>query len=328
MQTPLVSYNNCSLCLQEGAFTCWCTLTNARATNYGRRLDYIFADKELATKCVTDACIMQDTEGSDHCPITIELNCKCLPAKVCPPMCTKFMPEFSGKQQKLSTFFSKLTKESDIPPASCENCMKNENGCVDSMTEKGGNHSDIEKYLKRPERSKSSQQPLKRQKTEMKTSTSRGKQASLMSFFNKPTESKKLTVKVEQNINSKTFETMETCSRYFGSNSETNSGHSPIGDAKDKRINSVVDDVSKGLQANTVVNESTSQAANAWKNLLGGLGPIPLCKGHNEPCVLRMVKKPGPNKGKQFYTCARGEGLKSNPDARCEFFKWVTKKKT
>lgn len=34
---------------------------------------------------------------------------------------------------------------------------------------------------------------------------------------------------------------------------------------------------------------------------------IPLCKGHKEPCVARVVKKPGPNYGRRFYVCARAE---------------------
>lgn len=34
---------------------------------------------------------------------------------------------------------------------------------------------------------------------------------------------------------------------------------------------------------------------------------IPLCKGHKEPCVSRIVKKAGPNFGRRFYTCARAE---------------------
>lgn len=34
---------------------------------------------------------------------------------------------------------------------------------------------------------------------------------------------------------------------------------------------------------------------------------IPLCKGHKEPCVPRVVKKPGPNIGRRFYVCARAE---------------------
>lgn len=34
---------------------------------------------------------------------------------------------------------------------------------------------------------------------------------------------------------------------------------------------------------------------------------VPLCKGHQEPCVPRVVKKAGPNLGRRFYVCARAE---------------------
>ncbi|MCL7049452.1 hypothetical protein MKW94_016253 [Papaver nudicaule] len=36
---------------------------------------------------------------------------------------------------------------------------------------------------------------------------------------------------------------------------------------------------------------------------------VPLCKGHKEPCVARVVKKPGPNLGRKFYVCCRAEVL-------------------
>ncbi|KAL9257434.1 DNA-(apurinic or apyrimidinic site) endonuclease 2-like protein [Drosera capensis] len=53
---------------------------------------------------------------------------------------------------------------------------------------------------------------------------------------------------------------------------------------------------------------------------------IPLCVGHKEPCVARVVKKQGPNFGRRFYVCARAEGPASNPETRCDFFKWAASK--
>lgn len=267
---------------------------------------------------------MPDVEGSDHCPINVELDCTCVPAKMCPPLCTKFMPEFSGKQQKLSTFFTKLSKkESDNPPDTYESLPESEQVIlasekIDVKRSESESKVKSENSSKRLERDNSMSQPLKKQKTEMKKSASGSKQASLTSFFNKGAESKKNSVKVEQNTSATKFETMETSSKYFS------------GESKSSALESKKETVTEvGKAASTGgVTEKTSETANAWKNLLGGLGPPPLCKGHNEPCVLRMVKKPGPNKGKQFYTCARGEGHKSNPEARCDFFKWVVKKKT
>lgn len=53
--------------------------------------------------------------------------------------------------------------------------------------------------------------------------------------------------------------------------------------------------------------------------------PPPRCKGHSEPCVLRKVKKAGPNKDREFWVCARPMGGKSDPEARCNFFLWASK---
>ena len=41
------------------------------------------------------------------------------------------------------------------------------------------------------------------------------------------------------------------------------------------------------------------------------------CPGHDEPCDERTVKKDGPNKGRQFFTCRR-----SQTDNSCGFFQW------
>lgn len=59
-----------------------------------------------------------------------------------------------------------------------------------------------------------------------------------------------------------------------------------------------------------------------WKSLLGGPLPMPLCGGHREPCVMRTVKKPGPNLGRHFYMCARPRGPPTDPSSRCNFFLW------
>ncbi|CAL5324273.1 unnamed protein product [Camellia sinensis] len=53
---------------------------------------------------------------------------------------------------------------------------------------------------------------------------------------------------------------------------------------------------------------------------------VPLCKGHREPCVSRVVKKAGPSLGRRFYVCARAEGPASNPESNCGYFKWAASK--
>ncbi|XP_051020830.1 DNA-(apurinic or apyrimidinic site) endonuclease 2-like [Acomys russatus] len=59
-----------------------------------------------------------------------------------------------------------------------------------------------------------------------------------------------------------------------------------------------------------------------WKSVLSGPSPMPLCRGHKEPCVVRIVRKPGPNLGRHFYTCARPRGPPNDPSSSCNFFLW------
>ncbi len=60
----------------------------------------------------------------------------------------------------------------------------------------------------------------------------------------------------------------------------------------------------------------------AWKGVFASPPKVPRCTGHNEPCVMRKVKKEGTNKDKQFWVCARPGGSKGDPLARCDYFKW------
>ncbi|KAK3024459.1 hypothetical protein RJ639_042991 [Escallonia herrerae] len=70
--------------------------------------------------------------------------------------------------------------------------------------------------------------------------------------------------------------------------------------------------------------EKRSVALLEWQRIQQHMqSSIPLCKGHGESCVSRIVKKEGPNSGRRFYVCARAEGPASNPEANCGYFKWA-----
>lgn len=53
-------------------YSWWSYRANARINNVGWRIDYFFTDKSLKSK-IKDAFIWQHVEGSDHCPIGIEI---------------------------------------------------------------------------------------------------------------------------------------------------------------------------------------------------------------------------------------------------------------
>jgi exodeoxyribonuclease-3 len=58
---------------EAGQYTWWMYMRNARARNIGWRIDY-FLVSEALMPAVVDAAILSDVMGSDHCPITLELD--------------------------------------------------------------------------------------------------------------------------------------------------------------------------------------------------------------------------------------------------------------
>ncbi|XP_029463171.1 DNA-(apurinic or apyrimidinic site) lyase 2 isoform X2 [Rhinatrema bivittatum] len=254
------------------AFTCWSSATGARHTNYGTRIDYIFGDAELVRGYFQDSDLMPEVEGSDHCPVGACLKCVVFPAPRCPLFCTRYLPEFAGRQQKLLPFLVKMNKgRSCADTASTKMLMETRevrenrasSGCRQQGPLSGQKRSEVAATEKGAKRTKG---------------TGCG-QGSLLRFL-KPVEAKAANLQ-------------------------------PPGE--------------KTTLEEPVSHPRTAQV-EFWKSVLRGPRPPPTCSGHSEPCVLRTVKKAGPNAGKQFYTCARPEGHASNPQARCNFFLWVTKK--
>lgn len=82
----------------------------------------------------------------------------------------------------------------------------------------------------------------------------------------------------------------------------------------------------KTLSNTSSTSASSAKLGSQWQNVFKGPRKAPLCSGHQEPSVERVVKKPGPNRGKHFYVCARPEGAKNDPASRCDFFKWSSTK--
>ncbi|XP_071082601.1 DNA-(apurinic or apyrimidinic site) endonuclease 2-like [Haliotis cracherodii] len=293
---------------QEDAFTCWCTLTSSRVTNYGTRLDYILGDAGLV-KSSLKACVqMVEVQGSDHCPVKAEFSLDGVPARKAPPLCAKYMPEFAGKQQKLSSFFVKAAKKESVNASeevielSSSQSSQESNKSVDSNTER-----------KRP--MEDSGKPTgKKPKLESKKSSEEGKQANLMSFFRK-----------KQSSQTKPEPAKEKSTNERKSSDITNGNK--IGDNDRIVDKKPVDASEKPVKSTDTKAETGKSSSAAWKGLLGGLGKPPLCKGHKEACVMRMVKKDGPNRFRQFYVCARAEGHSGNPEARCEHFEWLDKNK-
>ncbi len=83
-------------------------------------------------------------------------------------------------------------------------------------------------------------------------------------------------------------------------------------------------------------NGKSGSAASSWSAVFMPKPPPPLCTIHQEPAKEFRVNKPGPNKGKTFYLCARPVGpgydkgrherLREEVDHqyKCNFFMWTS----
>ncbi|XP_041801420.1 DNA-(apurinic or apyrimidinic site) lyase 2 [Chelmon rostratus] len=326
---------------RTNAFTCWSTLTGARQTNYGTRIDYIFADCQLAKEQFVAADIMPEVEGSDHCPVWGQLRCSLLPSSKPPPLCTRYLPEFAGKQQKLSRFFVKVDQKSsqsdqrDALPGSQEEEELREN-----LNPFGAGNISSKKRLI------TSDSVVPKGKKAKTVKTSSKPQGSLLSFFKpKPTNVAHSTEAPVRQCE-KTLDEVTSSQKSQKSSSTTNDVSlisssapeetEPVFDGSPQLcISTTTEENDRQMKAErltpqpTVAHSAAKKGASLvfWKSVLHGPPPPPSCKVHGEPCVLRTVKKEGPNMGKQFFVCARPQGHASNPDARCNFFAWVDKGK-
>ncbi|XP_784420.3 DNA-(apurinic or apyrimidinic site) lyase 2 isoform X2 [Strongylocentrotus purpuratus] len=308
---------------RENAFTCWSTLTGARQTNYGTRIDYIIVNERLCVDELTECDIMPEFEGSDHCPVKATLLGGCSPAEQLHPMCAKLMPEVAGKQQKLSNFFQKVSPSKKFEMH--EKAMSGEN--------KQGGRSRLD--IGKREGQSLVGKPGKRAKTDGKVT----KTGNIASFFKKKADAK-LRSQTDLEIHQSSSSSYNT---RLMPNSQRSDGDIDNGSDFQNRLKDIpVDSGISGSDdavsdASQIVKETSQelfedkpkakqQLASAWKNLFKGPPPSPMCKGHQEPCLLRTVKKAGPNLGKQFFVCKRPEGHKNNPEARCNHFEWVSKK--
>ena len=320
---------------RRDSFTCWRTTTGARATNYGTRIDYIFCDIPLVTTAFTECEIRPDIDGSDHCPVVATLNVACLASSVCPKLCTKYMPEFAGRQQKLLTYFSKdrmgratgdriqggIDVGNVIGLTSSVDC-KAEKFPNDRDSPEMTSSSDIRLVLSDAnKRSSTAKMALKRKAPSDRKDLRSVKQGNLLNFFNKPAR-----------------QSGEMCSDSMMPSIESNVNNNEDSEKSDKLRPCLAADINEDttccqqtaddeIISSQHVKNGVSSSASTWKTLLSGPPVSPLCRGHKEACVLRTVKKDGPNKGRQFWVCARPDGHRTNRAARCEHFEWITKKR-
>ncbi len=275
--------------------------------------------------------IMPEVEGSDHCPVKAELSGMCEGSSTFPALCTKFMPEFLGKQQKLSTFFQKVSPSKQFSAAHESNGKNVKKRTVDSSAtnknkkkqKTGPASGNLFQFFQKKSTSNQSEKP-KDDNTEDRQLCQQDLNA-ISKIASAPVENPGSNKEDQTETPSSSQES--ACSEILSQECNDKSSQESTCSEKSAQDSTT----SKNLDTKTQPSsgeksENKSQLSAGWKTLFKGLPPPPLCKGHKEPCVLRTVKKQGVNRGKRFYVCAKPEGPKTNPESRCDHFQWFGKK--
>jgi len=158
-----------------------------------------------------------------------------------------------------------------------------------------------------------------------------GKQVKVSDFFTKGVKSDDLKRKFESTpeVSKKAkVETKKKITSFFvPKNPKENKIQKTI--EQEKEILTEIKDQDSEWRENlpSFQNKTSNIAAkNAWGALFKPPAPAPLCTKHKEEALRRKVLKKGPNTGREFFVCRRGEGRADDPEARCDFFKWVNGK--
>ena len=358
---------------RENAFTCWSTVTSARKTNYGTRIDYIVVNKEFLIRNAVSCDIRPDIFGSDHCPVEAVFSCDIEAADVLPELCSALMPEFKGKQRSIKSFMTagrerRGTKGSDFQSTTYTRIEDT----LESSEEGEGKIG-----LKRKASTELKKNPMKLQrKGSMDKKNSKNSNNSLKSYFQMKPAKSEIPVKpnsqetlknfmkeanitdqnlqeeiLRENVRSDTVAPRGDISVVRDNDRIScpeNRQHNAPASCSSSQSSCITDEIWSKISHETVAKNLNEQkeeveakatqniASNTkkngksnnksqWKSILKGPDPPPLCDGHNEECVLRTVKKEGPNFGRQFYCCTRPQGRATDKEARCKTFIWKKK---
>uniref|UniRef100_A0A8C1RC00 DNA-(apurinic or apyrimidinic site) endonuclease n=1 Tax=Cyprinus carpio TaxID=7962 RepID=A0A8C1RC00_CYPCA len=286
--------------------------SGGKFTNYGTRIDYIFADRCLVKSAFICVDIMPEVEGSDHCPVWAQLSCTLQASPKFPPLCTRHMPEFTGRQQKLSRFFVKVSEKDRV--------FKDSEESLPGSQDTGGILENLNPVVQ--ENSVAKKRPTCREKDTNAHKAKRSKQmktesnakGSLLAFF-KPKQTPLIpssgNLSLKPTESSQDSPDSESDTRSCPGNVQTETSLSMITEMETENQDEV-----EGESTSTVKSKDCKKGpcTGFWKAVLHG----PVSYG---------LKKAGPNLGRQFFVCARPQGHPSNSQARCNFFAWVDKGK-
>ncbi|PXF42980.1 DNA-(apurinic or apyrimidinic site) lyase 2 [Gracilariopsis chorda] len=274
------------------SYTCWSEATRSRENNHGSRIDLIVTSRDLFLSDVTEAAIWSHVKGSDHCPVSIQLensHNSGICGKGVPRFCMRYMPRFAFRQQSLKSLYVRTDTNS-----SQRHLRYSPSKTIKVNETQEGN---------------TSVQSLSKDKPGLRKRKPQYAQTSLLA----------LTKLSESNLGvcdgsriSSSLQPPTTLGKH-ASQSSANHVVEPTG--------------VRGLHPSRPERESNAETAKrrkltseAWSRILTGPPPVPRCR-HGRFCVIKKVSKTGENKGRTFFSCPYPAGL--GKTANCNFFQWA-----
>ncbi|XP_010446826.1 PREDICTED: DNA-(apurinic or apyrimidinic site) lyase 2-like isoform X1 [Camelina sativa] len=283
-------------------------------------------------------------KGSDHVPVFTSFDdLPDIPAHSTPPLASRYLPMIYGFQQTLVSVFMKrqANEEAKANEVACSTSSQGNasSSCGDISTGPlrncGSKGISLEKSCCFENESTCSV-------TESDIMASRG-------LIDNPSDAicvssgragnisrdgnRKKARKVQSSqLSLKSFFTANSKANNGGDKSSSSSQSSQVDSITQPAVSSREDGESttstqEQEQSGSSAKQKNGTALMEWQRIQNLMqNSIPLCKGHKEACVARVVKKPGPTFGRRFYVCSRAEGPSSNPEANCGYFKWASSK--
>lgn len=326
---------------RRGMYTCWSTLINARPANYGTRIDYTFVSPGLK-EWVKGADIQNETPGSDHCPVFVDLHdervidgkivkLRDLMANSCPsPYAASRWEEFNRKDIK--SFFARARaaeaagksameafaeagaemdppKKEAKPESSQQLHSPKQTNSQTTNSSTSTAPSPVAKASTQSPKQPRARSPSKVASTPSKDSShTKGKQLKLGSFFSNPKagpseeRKRKLSTSPKPSQGSTTL-----CADSIEGTGEQDS-HPQIASAVDDEVDwdllASIPDID-GQTSRAPLKPTTS--SSAWSSLFTA-PPAPRCPSHGEEAKSYTVNKKCANTGRKFWLCSRDVG--------------------
>ncbi|KAI5357427.1 Putative AP endonuclease 1, endonuclease/exonuclease/phosphatase, AP endonuclease 1, binding protein [Septoria linicola] len=362
---------------RKGMYTHWDTKINARPGNFGSRIDFVLV-AEAMKSWIQDANIQEGLLGSDHCPVYVNFHDTVAttqgeqhfvdvmnPAGVfeagqrkqewkiasTPAFSAKRMPEFDKRRSIKSMFAAPQMKkaQSSLQESQADETPEGDIALPQDVA-RPAQQKEMPTSAASPVKRKASigppvkEPPIKRQKSDAKTTATKGQQ-SLKGFFqakNPPPKTKETSPEKSSSIpilnagaNDYDPELARAIAASAALHSQLSQGddvcpplHEPS-TPKPTEPPDTEDDLDISPRSFTQQLASAERTQKSWSSLFAR--PVaPMCEGHNEPCKSMLTKKKGYNQGRSFWMCARPLGPSGEKDRtpgsqwRCPTFIWCS----